>query len=202
VQRRLPRTTAASWPPETLTPTRGFGFACSDLDRRASECLPFLRTGQPTARNSAGVRNRAGRDVSRLRHAGHPGQKFCGEWRTQPRPRADGHRGAERVERKQVTVLFADVARSMELAERLDADEWTQLIQRVFAICRDAVTAYGGTIDKFTGDGRDGAVRCADRPGGPRTTGLSRRPAHCRGDARPRFGATDPRKCSWPSESD
>ncbi len=56
-------------------------------------------------------------------------------------------------EHKQVTVLFADVARSMELAERLAADEWTQVVQGLFAVCRDAVEAFGGTVDKFTGDG-------------------------------------------------
>lgn len=56
-------------------------------------------------------------------------------------------------ERKQVTVLFADVARSMELAERLGTDEWTQVMQGLFAVCREAVEAYGGVVDKFTGDG-------------------------------------------------
>jgi adenylate cyclase len=57
------------------------------------------------------------------------------------------------AERKQVTVLFADVVSSMELAERLDADELTEVMQGLFTVCRDAVEAFGGTVDKFTGDG-------------------------------------------------
>src|SRR5262249_59391341 len=38
--------------------------------------------------------------------------------------------GALRGERKLVTVLFADVVRSMELAERLDPEEWHRLLDR------------------------------------------------------------------------
>jgi hypothetical protein len=37
-------------------------------------------------------------------------------------------------ERKQVTVLFADVKGSMELAEQLDAEEWHAVLDRFFAI--------------------------------------------------------------------
>src|SRR5262249_13853470 len=39
-------------------------------------------------------------------------------------------RSALRGERKLVTVLFADVARSMELAERVDPEEWHRLLDR------------------------------------------------------------------------
>ena len=56
-------------------------------------------------------------------------------------------------ERKQVTVLFADLVGSMELAERLDADEFSEVMQGLFEVCREAVEAFGGTVDKFTGDG-------------------------------------------------
>ncbi|HEY2833803.1 MAG TPA: adenylate/guanylate cyclase domain-containing protein [Sporichthyaceae bacterium] len=61
--------------------------------------------------------------------------------------------GGPEGERKQVTVLFADVARSMDLAERFDADEWTSIITGLFRVAADAVTRFGGTVDKFTGDG-------------------------------------------------
>ena len=33
---------------------------------------------------------------------------------------------------RQTTVLFADVARSMELAERVDPEEWHRLLDRLF----------------------------------------------------------------------
>lgn len=57
------------------------------------------------------------------------------------------------AERKQVTVLFADVSGSMDLAEQQDPEEWRKIMQRFFAILADAVTRVEGTVDKFTGDG-------------------------------------------------
>ena len=60
---------------------------------------------------------------------------------------------ALRGERKLVTVLFADVVRSMELAERLDAEEWHRLLDRLFRILSDGVHRYEGTINQYTGDG-------------------------------------------------
>src|SRR5512133_92127 len=56
-------------------------------------------------------------------------------------------------ERKPVTVLFADVARSMELAERLDPEEWHRLLDRLFRILSGGVHRYEGTINQYTGDG-------------------------------------------------
>src|SRR5206468_3744496 len=56
-------------------------------------------------------------------------------------------------ERKQVTVLFADVMGSMELAERSDPEQWQQIMERFFAILCDGVHRFEGTVDKFTGDG-------------------------------------------------
>ncbi|HEX8689546.1 MAG TPA: adenylate/guanylate cyclase domain-containing protein, partial [Solirubrobacterales bacterium] len=57
------------------------------------------------------------------------------------------------AERKQVTVLFADVKGSMDLAEERDAEEWREMMQRFFSILADAVHRFEGTVDKFTGDG-------------------------------------------------
>lgn len=42
-------------------------------------------------------------------------------------------------ERKQVTVLFADIKGSMELAEQLDPEEWHRTLDRFFAILADGV---------------------------------------------------------------
>src|SRR3989441_4911869 len=60
---------------------------------------------------------------------------------------------ALRGERKLVTVLFADVVRSMELAERVDPEEWHRLLDRLFRILADGVHRYEGTINQYTGDG-------------------------------------------------
>jgi class 3 adenylate cyclase len=62
-------------------------------------------------------------------------------------------RSAVEGERKQVTVLFADVARSMELAEQVDAEEWHNVLDRFFAILAEGVHRFEGTINQFTGDG-------------------------------------------------
>ncbi|HMA27350.1 MAG TPA: adenylate/guanylate cyclase domain-containing protein [Solirubrobacterales bacterium] len=56
-------------------------------------------------------------------------------------------------ERKQVTVLFADVMNSMELAEQCDPEEWRRIMERFFALLCEGVHRFEGTVDKFTGDG-------------------------------------------------
>ena len=62
-------------------------------------------------------------------------------------------RAALEGERKQVTVLFADVKGSMELAEQLDPEEWSQIMSRFFQILADSIERFEGFVDKFTGDG-------------------------------------------------
>ena len=56
-------------------------------------------------------------------------------------------------ERKQVTVLFADVKGSMELAEQLDPEEWHAIMQRFFAILAEGVQRFEGFVNQYTGDG-------------------------------------------------
>jgi len=56
-------------------------------------------------------------------------------------------------ERKQVTVLFADVKSSMELAEQVDPEEWHRMMDRFFRILSDGVHRFEGTVVQFTGDG-------------------------------------------------
>jgi class 3 adenylate cyclase len=62
-------------------------------------------------------------------------------------------RSALEGERKQVTVLCADVKGSMELAEQLDPEEWSRIMQRFFQILSEGVERFEGFVDKFTGDG-------------------------------------------------
>src|SRR5208282_1737249 len=56
-------------------------------------------------------------------------------------------------ERKQVTVLFADVKGSMELAEQLDPEAWSQIMNRFFQILSEGAERFERFVDKFTGDG-------------------------------------------------
>lgn len=64
-----------------------------------------------------------------------------------------GAAGGLEGERKLVTVLFADVMDSMQLAERTDPEDWQGIMDRFFAKLADGVHRFEGTVDKFTGDG-------------------------------------------------
>jgi class 3 adenylate cyclase/tetratricopeptide (TPR) repeat protein len=99
--------------------------------------------------------------------------KFCGECGKplselpkplgQPEPRSYtpkhlaekilASRSALEGERKQVTVLFADVKGSMDLAEQVDPEEWHKIMDRFFAILSGGVHRFEGTINQYTGDG-------------------------------------------------
>lgn len=56
-------------------------------------------------------------------------------------------------ERKQVTILFADVQGSMDLAEKLDPEQLHQVLDRFFAVLSDGVHRFEGTVNQYTGDG-------------------------------------------------
>ena len=51
-----------------------------------------------------------------------------------------------------MTVLFADVAGSTALGERLDAEALKDVMDRFFAAMRAEIEAEGGTVEKFIGD--------------------------------------------------
>src|SRR5919201_410952 len=54
--------------------------------------------------------------------------------------------------RKTVTVLFADVAGSTALGERLDPELLRRVMQRYFEEMRAVLERHGGTVEKFIGD--------------------------------------------------
>ncbi len=56
-------------------------------------------------------------------------------------------------ERKQVTVLFADVQGSTALAEQVDPEDWHTILNRFFAILTEGVHRFEGTVNQYTGDG-------------------------------------------------
>jgi len=56
-------------------------------------------------------------------------------------------------ERKQVTVLFADVKGSVELSGRVDPEEWYRIMDRFLQILADGVHRFEGTVNQYTGDG-------------------------------------------------
>src|SRR6266702_3703770 len=62
-------------------------------------------------------------------------------------------RSALEGERKQVTVLFADLKGSMELLADRDPEEARRLLDPVLTLMMDAVHRYEGTVNQVMGDG-------------------------------------------------
>jgi adenylate cyclase len=56
-------------------------------------------------------------------------------------------------ERKLVTVLFCDVVGSMSIAERLGAENWRSVMDRLLTLISEQVHRFEGSVDAFTGDG-------------------------------------------------
>ena len=62
-------------------------------------------------------------------------------------------RSALEGERKQVTVLFCDLAGSTAIAERIGPDAMHALLDRFFELALAEVHRYEGTVNQFLGDG-------------------------------------------------
>ena len=62
-------------------------------------------------------------------------------------------RGALEGERKQITVLFADIKGSLELIEGSDPERVQALLDSVIGAMMEAVHRYEGTVNKVLGDG-------------------------------------------------
>jgi adenylate cyclase len=73
--------------------------------------------------------------------------KFCSECGTPVAP------ALEPAEFKQVTVLFADVVHSMDVAAAVGAERLREIMAGLIDRATVVVHRYGGTVDKFTGDG-------------------------------------------------
>src|SRR5213596_1913357 len=65
----------------------------------------------------------------------------------------DRARGAGVSERRPITVLFADIAGSTSIAERLDPEDWTTLVGKAFQRMNRTIERYDGTIARLMGDG-------------------------------------------------
>ena len=58
-----------------------------------------------------------------------------------------------RAEYKQVTVLFADMVHSMDIAAAVGTERLREIMAQLVDRAAAVVKRYGGTVDKFTGDG-------------------------------------------------
>ncbi len=76
-----------------------------------------------------------------------PNSKFCNECG------AAVSAASKPAEYKQVTVLFADVVHSMDIAAAVGAERLREIMTELVTRASAVVHRYGGTVDKFTGDG-------------------------------------------------
>jgi hypothetical protein len=84
--------------------------------------------------------------------ANPPGQKFCGECGSPIDAAITAEAPAVAVERRLVSVLFADLVGFTPLSEDRDAEEVRDLLSRYFEVAADVVGRYGGVVEKFIGD--------------------------------------------------
>ncbi|MBD0329336.1 MAG: AAA family ATPase [Thermoleophilia bacterium] len=83
--------------------------------------------------------------------ANSPGAKFCGECGS-PLTVGAAAPPAPAVERRLVSILFADLVGFTSVAESRDAEDVRALLSRYFELARTVVERYGGQIEKFIGD--------------------------------------------------
>ncbi len=121
------------------------GASNASGSRFCGACGASLAQSEPCPR--CGAENPAGQSF-----CNSCGERLEGAVAADESPRSAKQTEAD-GERKQVTVLFADVKGSMDLAEQIDPEEWRQIMQRFFSLLSDGVRRFEGTVDKFTGDG-------------------------------------------------
>jgi class 3 adenylate cyclase len=82
-----------------------------------------------------------------------PGQRFCGECGTAlVAVDTATAAAAPDVERRVVTILFADLVGFTALSESRDSEDVRGLLTRYFDTARIVIGRYGGTVEKFIGD--------------------------------------------------
>ena len=101
-------------------------------------------------------------------------------------------------ERKQVTVLFADLKGSTELIRDLDPEEARTLLDPALHVMMDAVHRYEGTVNQVLGDGIMALFGAPVAHEDHAAAGVLRRPGHAGGDA-PLCGGRSPRP--WPGDA-
>src|SRR5262245_15728193 len=118
---------------------RRLAVSCASCAAELPAAARFCnRCGTPTTTGAAGAPRLAARESYTPRHLAE---------------RIRTSRGRLEGERKQVTVLFADIKGSMELLADRDPEEARRLLDPVLERMMDAVHRYEGTVNQVMGDG-------------------------------------------------
>lgn len=83
--------------------------------------------------------------------------RFCSSCGTKladaaPPPRHSTSDGM-RAERRQLTVMFCDIAGSTKLSEQLDPEDLMEIVRRYQQMCAEVIERFGGSIAQYLGDG-------------------------------------------------
>src|SRR5258708_9892166 len=89
----------------------------------------------------------------RLLHAIEEGLRRPAAELVPPAPGGPAPSANQGAERRQLTILFSDLAASTELASRLDPEEMTVLLRAYQACCIAAIQKDGGQSSRVSGDG-------------------------------------------------
>ena len=138
-------------------------------------CIRCQHDNSPDAKFCNGCGARLELTCPQCRHSNPPGSRYCAQCASQlsgpslssssrfgsPQAYTPKHlaekiltsRNALEGERKQVTVLFADLKGSMELLGDRDPEEARQIIDPVIDQIMEAVHRYEGTVNHVMGDG-------------------------------------------------
>ncbi|NQV57389.1 MAG: AAA family ATPase, partial [Rhodospirillales bacterium] len=92
------------------------------------------------------------------------GNKFCGQCGAAidapadspadtPAPALPESTGEQEAERRQLTVMFCDLADSTQLSEQLDPEDLKNVLSVYQGLCIREIETYGGYVARFMGDG-------------------------------------------------
>ena len=123
---------------------------CEECGAKLEQACPSCGAAVPPDRKFCGACGQA------LTVAPHPAPKFGSPQSYTPKHLAEKiltSKTALEGERKQVTVLFADLKGSMELLADRDPEEARKLLDPVLEHMMEAVHRYEGTVNQVMGDG-------------------------------------------------
>ena len=124
---------------------------CDECGNRLETACP--QCGEPNRRSAKFCKN-CGQAINQTLTTAPPPGPAPGTY--VPRPLAEKVLATRRSlegERKQVTVLFADIRGSTSLVEGLDPEKAQKIIDPVVRVMMDAVHRYAGTVNQVLGDG-------------------------------------------------
>ncbi len=124
-------------------------------------CPSCQHENRPAARFCESCGNHLARACPACGTEVRPEARFCdhcgsrldaAEPASQPRTEPEAAR-PERAERRQLTVLFCDLVGSTALSERLDAEDFRQVILNYQQVAEKVIRRYGGHVAQYLGDG-------------------------------------------------